>query len=211
MTVPPAVSHANQPCPTILQILLVLTIWLYAHRDNRAQAILEEVFEGSKGIIRALSCDALPKSPAHVHIYTESHDYEQRVTKLIVAQQNESSLHMQKKYLIKARLSHWECMACCSSKNNTETQASMKALHPRWDEGPPCCLGRQIAPQQNADMHVQFISTQPDSCMAELYLRGVVSSSGCCNTSDGALTRQSTNQGIHNAFCSKSYLQHGER
>lgn len=38
-------------------------------------------------------------------------------------------------------------------------------------------------------------------------LWGVVSASGSCSTSHSTLTRQTTNQGIHYAFCSKPYLQ----
>lgn len=63
-----------------------------AYRDNRAQAVLEEVLEGSKSIIRALASDALPKTPAHIHVHTQGHHYQQWVPKVVVTQQNEGSL-----------------------------------------------------------------------------------------------------------------------
>lgn len=90
------------------------------------------------------------------------------------------------------------------TQEKAETQAKLDAMRMSMLPG----LGRQAAWQENGDMRVQAISIQPQSWQAGLYLRRVVSSSGCCSTSHSALTCQSTNQGIHHAFCCKSYLQH---
>ena len=63
-----------------------------AHRDNRAQAILEEVLERPKSIIRALAGNAFPEAPAHIHVDAYGHHYQQWVPKVVVTQQDEGSL-----------------------------------------------------------------------------------------------------------------------
>ncbi len=63
------------------------------YRDKWAEAISEEVFERAKGIIRALTSDALPKSPAGVDEHPNCHDHQQRVPKAVVTHQNECTLH----------------------------------------------------------------------------------------------------------------------
>ena len=63
-----------------------------AYRDNWAQAVLEEVLKGPKSVIRALAGNALPEAPAHIHVHTYGHHYQQWVPKVVITQQDESSL-----------------------------------------------------------------------------------------------------------------------
>ena len=62
------------------------------YRNKWAETISEEVFERAKGIIRALTSNALPESPAGVDEHPHCHDHQQRVPKAVVTHQNECAL-----------------------------------------------------------------------------------------------------------------------
>ena len=64
-----------------------------AHRDKGAEAVLEEVLELAKIVVRALACNALPEAPQCVHEHSNGHEDQERVPELVVPHQNEGPLH----------------------------------------------------------------------------------------------------------------------